>query len=116
MSFVAKLHAYGTGETISYVVEINYNYNTGEWKIYPIAQDIGGWILYQDITDANNQRTNWNDNELDVTRTVDGRYLLAKWVGLSMILTLKITHSKQPIFFFYQKHIRNSWSAPVQYH
>lgn len=113
MSFVAKLHAFGTGETISYVVEINYNYNTGEWKIYPIAQDIGGWILYQDITDANNQRTNWNDNELDVARTVDGRYLLAKWVGLIDFDPENNTFKTTDVFVSIRNTSENSWSSPV---
>lgn len=113
MSTVIKLHAFGIGKTITYVVEANYNYSTGEWKIYPIAQDIGGWILYQDITNSQGGRENWNDNELDITRTVDGRYLLVKWVGLIDYDPDRGTFRTTDVFVSIRNTSESTWSPAI---
>lgn len=112
-SFAVKLLAWGTGTTKTYVVELIYTPSTNTWRINEIAGDIGSYILYQDILDNNNQRTNWNDHELEITRTVDGRHLLVKWVGIIGFNPDDNTFETTDIFTSIRNTSTNVWQTPT---
>lgn len=107
-SFISKLTAWGTGETISYILE--FNYSASGWKVYEIAQETTGWITYSDITDANGSRTNPNDNELDVARTIDGNTLIVKWVELIGYEPVFETFETTDVFVSTRKIGTTTWS------
>ncbi len=74
----------GSGQDPNYVgsqiVEIYKE--DGQWGMRKVADITGAHITYSDIKNADEQRSNPSDIELQAARTVDGELILAKWVDL----------------------------------
>lgn len=82
-SIASRLMAwYNPDSTVSNFVEIYYNGTTQQWSIRDLAEFSGSYIVYQDVTNDAGQRLNPGDFELQLSRTIDGKYLVAKWVDL----------------------------------
>lgn len=67
-------------QQIRQIVEIYYA--NGNWGIRKISDNTGFVILYADEPAPGTARRNQLGAELQISRSVDGEYLLAKWVDL----------------------------------
>lgn len=83
-SFAVNLAEYNQAKTyenrLHQVVEVYKE--GGVWGVRKIASIYGSWMTFRDYLDANGDPSNPGDLEIQISRTVDGKNLFAKWVDL----------------------------------
>jgi len=110
--FATKITMWGNQPDVaeSHIIEIIRDEQTKNWRINKIAGLNSGWITYSDVTNTAGQRTNPNDNEVDIARTVDGQHLLIKWVELIGYDEILETFDATDVFVSTRRVGTNTWS------
>jgi hypothetical protein len=95
----------------SKVVEI-YTENSS-WDMRIVADLTGSYIVYRDVLNTENTRTNPSDIELQVARTVDGSGMVAKWIDLIDYDQTAGTFSTTDVFMAARMKNATSWNTAV---
>lgn len=113
-SIAARLVAWNNpDESISNFVEIYYNGSNQQWSIRDLAPFTGSYIVYEDVKNDAGTRLNPGDFELQLSRTIDGKYLVAKWVDLIDYDKEAGTFSTTDVFMSTRPVDGTKWSAPT---
>ncbi|MCK5741151.1 MAG: hypothetical protein KAH48_02950, partial [Chlorobi bacterium] len=85
---------------------------SGEWGI----RDIAGYLpnmVYEDYKDAEENRDNPSDIELQAARTVDGSAIIAKWVSIEGYDPDAGTFQYTDVHVAFRKTNSNKWEEPI---
>ncbi len=99
-------------DLLSQVVEVTKSASTGAWTIRKVSTVQGLWLSF--IDESNNLVGNSQDIELQISRTVDGKNLMIKWVDLLDVnWTTDSTYqfATSDIFVSTRKAESDTWSA-----